>query len=90
MTNSLVRIGKHMEQEPADKLLSTYSHLLARITIATVSVPEGDQAILDFHDAVVGNGNTMGVSAEIVQYLLRAVERRLGIDHPIFFPELAD
>jgi len=90
MTNSHERIGKYVKQESADKLLGRYSHLLALITIATVSVPEGDKTILDFHDAVVGNGNAMRISAEIIKHLVRTVERCLGIHNPIFFPDLVD
>jgi len=79
-----------MKQEPPDELLRSYSDLFALITIATVSVPEGDQTILNFHDAVVGNGNAMRISAEIIKYLHRTIERCLGIHNPIFFPELMD
>ena len=53
-----------MEQKATDKLLGTYSHLLTLITVSAVSVPECDQTILDLHDAVVGDGNMVGISAK--------------------------
>ena len=69
-------IWKHMEQEPTDELLGGYGHLFALVAIAAVFVAEGNRAIFDFHDSMVGDGNTMSVAAKVVQHLLGAVERR--------------
>jgi len=41
-----------------------------------------DLAIFHSQQALVGNGDAMGVAAEIFQHLLRTAEGRLGIDHP--------
>ena len=79
-----------MEQEPADKLLGTYSHLLTFIIVSTISIPEGDQAVSAFHNTMVGNSNTMCITAKIVKHLFWTIERRFGIDNPIFFPELVN
>lgn len=90
MPNSHERIGKHMEQEPADKFLSIYSHLLTLITVSTISVPEGDETFFDFHDMMVSNSNSVSIAAEVVEHFFWTIKRRFGIDNPIFFPELVD
>ena len=79
-----------MEQEPADELPGGYGHLFALVAISTISIPETDQAIFDFHDAMIGDGDTMSVAAKVVQHLPGTVERRLGVNNPVLLPELAD
>jgi hypothetical protein len=79
-----------MEQEPADELLGGYGHLFALVAISTISIPEADQAIFDFYDAMIGDGNTMSVAAKVVKHLLGTVERRLRVNNPILLPDLAD
>src|SRR5215467_753714 len=38
---------------------------------------------------MVGDGNTVGVAAEIVEHLFRATEGRLRVDHPVFSEQQA-
>ena len=90
MPNTHEGIGKHMEQKPADELLSFYRQLLALISISTISIPESDQNVFDFYYSMVGDGNTMSVAAKVVQRLLGTVERRLAVNYPVLLPQLAD
>ena len=39
--------------------------------------------MLESHEAVVGDGHPMSVAGEITQHMMRAAERRLGIDDPV-------
>src|SRR5260221_1885063 len=43
---------------------------------------EGDAAVFQGQQALVGNGDAMSIAAEIFQHLLRTAKRRLGVDHP--------
>ena len=79
-----------MEQETADKLLGTYNHLLTLVTISTVSILKCDKATFDFHNTMVGNGNTMCITAKVVEYFLRSIKRCFGVNNPLFFPEFVD
>lgn len=77
-----------MQQESADKFLCIYRHVFVIVTISTVSVPEGDEAVFDFHDAMIGNGDTMCITAKIIEYFLWAIKGCFGVDYLVFFPEL--
>ena len=83
-------IREHVKKEPADELLGVYGYLFTLVAISTISIPEADQAIFNFHYSMVGDGDTMSVAAKIVQHLLGTVERRFGVNNPVFLPELAD
>lgn len=43
---------------------------------------EGNVAVIDIDNTAVGDGNTMGVAAEIGKHLVRSAERWLRIDDP--------
>lgn len=79
-----------MKKEPADELIGIYRQLLALVVISTISIQEGEQAIFDFHYSMVGDGYTMSVAAKIIKHLLGTVERRFGVNNPVFLQELAD
>jgi hypothetical protein len=46
-------------------------------------------AVPDIEDAVIGDGNPVGISAEVLKDPLDAIERGLAIDDPLFTIELA-
>ena len=53
-------------------------------TVLTVILPgEGDVIVVESLDAAVGDGDAMGVAAEIGENLGGSAERLLGVDHPI-------
>ena len=39
---------------------------------------------------MIGDGHPVGVSAQVIEYLLRAAKRRLGIYYPVFAPKGID
>ena len=53
------------------------------MVLAVVLPGEADLPVGEPHQAAVGDGNTMGVAAEIAEHLLRPGERRLGVDDPL-------
>ena len=48
-----------------------------------ISPAEGDVAIREGDKSVVGDGDAVGVSAEIAQRVFRSTEGRLGVDDPV-------
>ena len=66
MTDAHVGIRKHVQQKPADKFLGIYCHVFALVAVSAVSVPEGDKAIFDFCDTMIGDSDTMCVAAKVV------------------------
>jgi len=44
---------------------------------------EGDLVVVEGNEAVVGDGDAMGVAAEIAEHVMGTAERWFGIDHPV-------
>ncbi len=65
------------------EILITFVLLVAVQPI--VFIPEGDLIVVDIEQALVGEGYALGIAAQVLEYLLRTAERRLGIDHPFTF-----
>ena len=75
-----------MEQESPDKLRGMQSHYFILVSIRIISPEEGNLPILHFDDAVIADGNPVGISSKIVKEHLRAVEGRLCVHNP--FPAI--
>jgi hypothetical protein len=47
-------------------------------------IVESNKPVFQFQNAVIGNGDPMGVAAKVLHYLGCIFERRFAICHPIF------
>src|SRR3974377_2098256 len=56
----------------------------------TVSPGECHFSILEGNQAMVGNGHSMGVAAEIFENLFRPAEWAFAVNHPIIAVEVTD
>jgi len=56
----------------------------------TVSPGECNFSILERNQAMVGNGHSMSVAAEIFENLLGPAERAFAVNHPIVAVEVTD
>ena len=65
VANSGESLGQHMQQESPNELHSFQGHLLALSRGGVVFEGEGDLAMVNSHDALVGNGDAMGISGLI-------------------------
>ena len=74
-------------EEAADELVGGKSHDLGLVAVAVVLPLEGDHAVFQFEDAPVGDRDTVGVAAEILQHVLGSTEGRFGVDHPFLLLE---
>ena len=45
--------------------------------------------VFEGHEAMVGDGDAMGVAGEVVENMFGTAEGRLGIDDPVFSAELS-
>ena len=82
--------GQHVKQESAQELMSGNGHDLLLAAVGIVSPSERDAIVLESHEAMVGDGDTMGIAGQVVENMFGAAERRLGVDHPVLlakFPE---
>jgi len=63
-------------------------HDLLPMPLATIAIGEADVAVTDIDQTIVGNRDAVRVPAEILQDLLGAGPRWLGIDDPLWRIEL--
>ena len=74
---------QQMEQESTQELLDIQSHEPLLVAMGGVSPSEGDVALGESDESAVGDGDAMGVGAEIAQHMFRPSEGPLGVDDPV-------
>ena len=79
---------QHVEEEAAQELggLERHDALLAAVGI--VLPAKADALSVEGQQAVIGNGDAMGVAAQVAQHLCGSAEGRLGIDDPLLLAQL--
>jgi hypothetical protein len=83
---------ENVPEKPADELRGGDGHQPLVSGAAVVPGPEGDLALGQAHQPMVGDGHPVGVAAEVLIGLGGAAESPLGVDDPLFsseFPEEA-
>ncbi len=65
-------------------------HDLLLAAVSIVPPAEGDVIVVEGNEAMVGDGDAMGVARQVVENVLGAAEGRLGIDDPVPVEELPD
>jgi hypothetical protein len=78
-----------VKQEPSDELFHLEAHDLLAVLIRIIPPWEGDLAVTDVEDTVIGDGDPVGISAEVLKDSLDAIEGGLAIDNPLLMIELA-
>ncbi len=58
--------------------------------MGVVSVAEADCAVLASEEALVRDGDPMGIAPEVGEHLPGTAEGRFGVDHPVLGPELRE
>ncbi len=76
-------IRQDVEQKAADELVHLQSHHFGRATIAIVLPGEADMSVIEADETGVGDGDTVGVAAEISEDLCRTTKGLLGVDDPV-------
>ncbi|MCU1273015.1 MAG: hypothetical protein JWO48_446 [Bryobacterales bacterium] len=72
-----------MEQKPTQKLLGGHGHQPLLALMGVIFPAEGDLAIGEVHDPVVGDGDAMRVAGQIVKDMFGSPEWPFGVDHPV-------
>ena len=71
-----------MEQEAAEEFVDVEPHQPLLVLVGGVAPAEGDATIGKGHQTVVGDGDPVGVAAEVLQGVLGAAEGPFGVNHP--------
>src|ERR1700712_317981 len=82
MADAVEAVGHGMQQKPAHELAGGQGHQLGLAVMAVVLPGEADLAVSEPSQAAVGDGDTMGVAAEIGEHLSGASEWTLAVDDP--------
>jgi hypothetical protein len=57
--------------------------------VCIIPPQEGDLAVTDVEETVVADGDSVGISAEVLEDTLNPIKGGLAIDDPLFMIELA-
>ena len=78
-----------MDEESSQELICGDGHDLLLAARSVVLPAEGDAILLERDETMVGDGDAMGVTSEVVKNVLRSSEGWLGVDDPVLGNELA-
>jgi len=87
VANADKAVGEDMEQEAANELGGRQGHDLHAVAVGIVLPAEAHDPVLEVEEALVGEGDAVGIAPEVLEDLLRAGEGRLGIDDPVVLAE---
>ena len=88
MTDADIARGQYMKKEPADKFIGLQGHGLLTVPVGIISPEERNLAVSVGEETVIGDGDSMGISAEVLKDPLGAIEGWFAIDDPLFMVEM--
>src|ERR1019366_9953308 len=90
--DAMEALGQYVNQEALHRQGRVKPHRLPAIGAfdAIIFPAERNRAVVGCNEAAVRDGDAMGVTGEIAQYLLGPCEWRLAIDHPLDAPQRSD
>jgi len=80
VTDAHETFGQDVEEEAAQELRCGEGHLALLVARSVVLPAEGDPLAVKADPSMVGDGDAMGIAAQVAENLLGASESRLGID----------
>ena len=72
-----------VEQEAAQELLRIERHHSLLITVGIILPTESNLVMLENQEAMVGDGDAMGIAGEIAEHMMGTAEGGLGVDDPV-------
>ena len=76
-------LREDVQQEAAKEVGGLESHDLFAMAVAVILPAEGDLAVLESQQPVIGKGHFVGVAAQVVEHLGGTTEGRFGINDPL-------
>ena len=90
VTDANKALGQDMQQEAADELLGVEFENAFDIADLAVEPTKLNVLSIKGQQSMVGDGNAMGVTAQVAEDLFGSAEGRFGIDDPVVDVERAD
>lgn len=75
--------GENVLEKSSDEFVDFQGHGFGATAMAIVSPCEGDTAVFQVDQAVVGDGDAMGVAREVIEDFRGAAEGRRGVNDPV-------
>src|SRR5512140_3020692 len=79
-----------MQQESTQELIHGQGHQPFLVLVGGVSPAEGDLAVDERDQPMIGNRDTVRVAAEVAESVLGAAEGTFGIDDPVLAEQLPE
>jgi hypothetical protein len=83
-------LGEDVEEEASNELFGGKSHRSLAVAVAVVAPEEGDVSILHLEEPMVGDGDAMGIAAEIIEGLFGSGKGSFGVNAPFFLAGLIE
>ena len=87
MADANESLGEQVKQKTSQKLIAREGHQFLPIVVRRVTPAKGNLAVRQCDQAMVGDGDAVGIAAEILQHVLRSAEGRFGVNDPVFAEE---
>ena len=84
MADTNEALGEQMQEEAAQELIDRQSHQFLLIVVRRIAPTKGDVAVGQRYQSMVGDGDAVGVTAEILKHILGAAEGWFRVDDPVF------
>ena len=75
--------GQRVQQEAAQELIERQGHQLVFVVVSGIAPAKGDLVIGQRDESMVGDGDAMGVVAQITERMLGTSEGPFGVDVPV-------
>ena len=89
MTDSHESRRQNVQQETANQFFGWKGEGLPPVSVGTISVAERHLLVIATQEAVIGDGDAMRVTSQVVQQLFGTCEGWLRIDNPWILPQAA-
>jgi hypothetical protein len=83
-----ITMGQYMKKEPSDKFICLQRHGLFAVIVCIISPEKRNLPIPVGEDAVIADGDPVGISAKVLKNPFGAIEGRFAINNPLLLIEL--
>ena len=75
--------GKHVQEEAAQEFIDSKSQQLLFVVVSGIAPAKSDCLSGKRDQTMIGDGDAMGVAAQILEHILGAAERWFRVHHPV-------
>jgi len=88
MPDLTIASGQDMQQKTADELFCRQHHRFFPVIVGSIQISKSDTVFVNILNPVIGDGDLMGITCQVLDDRIRVFERLFGMYYPIGFIEL--